>query len=62
VFVLIISQTFKDMDMWQKSLELTGSKDRINLRKAYHNFGQYLELTGDRTGAIVAYEKAGTHT
>ncbi len=52
----------KASGQWSKSLEIAGSKDRINLKTTYHKFGKYLSEIGDVSGAIAAYEKSAAYS
>ncbi|KAJ3207402.1 hypothetical protein HK099_000272 [Clydaea vesicula] len=58
----ILNKLYQASGQWEKSLELSGTKDRINLRTAYHKFGKYLGEIGDVNGALAAFEKSAAYS
>ncbi|KAJ3129307.1 hypothetical protein HK098_001719 [Nowakowskiella sp. JEL0407] len=53
---------YQASDQWDKALDLACTKDRINLKNTYYNYGKSLEQNGDITGAIAAYEKSSVYS
>ena len=56
----ILNRIYQAGCEWNKSLELTETKNRINLRTTYHKFGKYLQEIGDTVGALAALEKSAS--
>jgi intraflagellar transport protein 140 len=57
----LLNQLYQAMGNWEKALELSEKKDRINLRTTWYNYARYLEGVGDIQKAVTAYEKSETH-
>ncbi|KAK9530527.1 hypothetical protein VZT92_012023 [Zoarces viviparus] len=57
----LLNNFYQAAGKWQQALETAESHDRIHLRTTYFNYARYLESMGDKTLAIVYYEKSGTH-
>ncbi|XP_047465018.1 intraflagellar transport protein 140 homolog [Mugil cephalus] len=57
----LLNNFYQASGQWQLALETAESHDRIHLRTTYYNYAKYLESMGDKTLALVYYEKSDTH-
>ncbi|KAI9354065.1 hypothetical protein DFJ73DRAFT_959062 [Zopfochytrium polystomum] len=48
----------QESGQWNKALDVASKFDRINFRATFVKFGRYLLETGDKAGALSAFEKA----
>ncbi|KAI8620888.1 hypothetical protein BC830DRAFT_1096659 [Chytriomyces sp. MP71] len=53
----LLNVFYQESGQWDKALDVATTSDRINLRTTYVKFGRYLMDTGDKSGAIAAFEK-----
>jgi intraflagellar transport protein 140 len=57
----LLNKLYQDSGQWDKALEVAENGDRIHLRSTFYNFAKHLESKGDIPGAILNFEKSGTH-
>lgn len=57
----LLNHFYQASSQWQQALGTAESHDRIHLRTTYYNYAKYLESMGDKTQALVYYEKSDTH-
>ncbi|TNN26836.1 Intraflagellar transport protein 140 [Liparis tanakae] len=57
----LLNHFYQASSQWQQALDTAESHDRIHLRTTYYNYAKYLESMGDKTQALVYYEKSDTH-
>ncbi|KAJ3093177.1 hypothetical protein HK102_003585 [Quaeritorhiza haematococci] len=58
----LLNRFYQSCGRWEKSIEVAGSKDRINLKTTYNQFGRHLSELGDVSGALAAFEKSATYS
>jgi intraflagellar transport protein 140 len=57
----ILNRIHQASGNWEKALETSETKDRINLKNTYYQFGKYLGEVGDLTGSLAALEKTAAY-
>ncbi|KAF3704522.1 Intraflagellar transport protein 140 -like protein WD and tetratricopeptide repeats protein 2 [Channa argus] len=57
----LLNSFYQASGQWQQALETAEIHDRIHLRTTYYSYAKYLESMGDKTLAIIYYEKSDTH-
>ncbi|KAF6215141.1 hypothetical protein GE061_009892 [Apolygus lucorum] len=57
----LLNKLYQYSDQWDKAIDVAQKQDRIHLRNTYHNYGKYLESSGDTEGAAHMYQRAETH-
>ncbi|KAM9817055.1 intraflagellar transport protein 140 homolog [Neosynchiropus ocellatus] len=57
----LLNTFYQASGQWQQALDTAENHDRIHLRTTYYNHAKYLESMGNKTLALVYYEKSDTH-
>ncbi|BES89280.1 Hypothetical protein NTJ_02087 [Nesidiocoris tenuis] len=57
----LLNKLYQYSGQWDKAIEVAQKQDRIHLRNTYHNYGKFLESTGDTEAAAHMYQRAETH-
>ncbi|KAL4622724.1 hypothetical protein GN956_G19824 [Arapaima gigas] len=57
----LLNKFYQASGQWQQALETAEMHDRVHLRTTYYNYAKHLEAMGDRSLALVHYEKSDTH-
>ena len=58
----LLNKLYQFEGRWDKSLEIAGKLDRINMKTSYYKFGKYLSEIGDISGSLAAFEKSSVPT
>lgn len=56
----LLNQLYQSAGMWEKSIKVASSSDRIHLKTTYFAYAKYLESIGDVEGAMENYENSDT--
>ncbi|KAM9837971.1 intraflagellar transport protein 140 homolog [Aulostomus maculatus] len=57
----LLNRFYQTSGKWLQALETAENQDRIHLRTTYYNYAKYLESMGDKSAALIYYEKSGSH-
>uniref|UniRef100_A0A8C7HMP5 Intraflagellar transport 140 n=1 Tax=Oncorhynchus kisutch TaxID=8019 RepID=A0A8C7HMP5_ONCKI len=57
----LLNKFYQASGQWQQAVETAETHDRIHLRTTYYSYAKYLEAIGDKSMALVFFEKSDTH-
>ncbi|KAG1950959.1 intraflagellar transport protein 140 homolog isoform X2 [Pimephales promelas] len=57
----LLNKFYQAAGQWQQAVETAETHDRIHLRTTYYSYAKHLEAMGDKTLALVYFEKSDTH-
>uniref|UniRef100_A0A8C9SZL0 Intraflagellar transport 140 n=1 Tax=Scleropages formosus TaxID=113540 RepID=A0A8C9SZL0_SCLFO len=57
----LLNKFYQATGQWQQALETAETNDRVHLRTTYYSYAKHLEAMGDRSLALVHYEKSDTY-
>mmetsp|Transcript_30722 Transcript_30722/g.68056 ORF Transcript_30722/g.68056 Transcript_30722/m.68056 type:complete len:1411 (+) Transcript_30722:34-4266(+) len=55
----LLNKLYRASGQWDKALEIAEKNDRIHLKATHYAYAQFLEKTGEVTGAVEHYEASG---